>query len=522
MARLTPTSDLSGRPSRDADDGRGVPSSELARVDGGNGRPRVQQATVRWGGPKARVGTGTLPYRAVVTEVAAKYRTELPKPVDPGGTLPVATAADFGIDACDGLVAVHGAGIVSRGLKPAKLFLTRKRSGSIRLKLLDSEVLAATPLAGGERAVTSTHALMGSPVYMAPEQLHSSEKVDARAEIWSLGVLLYELLSGGQTPFDAPTAAEVCRRVLNETPAPLSSFRPDLPLGLEAVVHRCLEKDPSRRFPSASSLAIALAPYASRRGQLCARRMQHPRSLERKRHRQETVNVAAHGALPLPSAPPKRLNGSNEPTLASAAPAGVSSTPRAERIARSDAPVAIPVETGRPSPVRMALPTPRNMIWIAVGLSATIAVLAVAVFVMAMRAPALPTDATPTQAGVANTMPEAIPAPSAATAPMVTASATTAPALPNAPAPMATNAATAPAAGTLVVPAESPASTERVYAPEELPVAGATANAPAPKPVMAAAPAPKPAVAAPAPRPSRATPSRTTPRKTAVTGPDGF
>jgi serine/threonine-protein kinase len=425
--------------------------------------------------------------------------------------LPVTTAADFGIDACDGLVAVHGAGIVSRGLKPAKLFLTRKRSGSIRLKLLDSEVLAATPLAGGERSVTSTHALMGSPVYMAPEQLHSSEKVDARAEIWSLGVLLYELLSGGQTPFEAPTAAEVCRRVLSETPEPLSSLRPDLPLGLEAVVHRCLEKDPSRRFASASSLAIALAPYASRRGQLCARRMQHPRSLERKRNRQDGINVAAHGALPPPSTPPKRLNAPS-----AAIPASASLALRgAEPIARFDdrTPVMRPAETGRPSPVRIALPRPRNMGWIALALSATIAVLAVAVFATAMRAPALPAGATPSHAGVANTMPETAPTPSAATAPTIASPA---------PAPPIPNAATAPTAATLVAPVESPASTERVYAPEELPVAQPAA-VPAPKPAIAA-PAPKPATALPAPKPAaRATPSRTTPRRTpGATGPDGF
>lgn len=511
MPRLTPTSDLSGRPSRDANEGG--PSTELALSNAGSRRPRVQQATVRWGGPKVnRVGTGTLPYRAPATEVAAKYRAELPKPADPGGLLPVATAADFGIDACDGLVAVHGAGIVSRGLKPAKLFLTRKRSGSIRLKLLDSEVLAATPLAGGERSVTSTHALMGSPVYMAPEQLHSSEKVDARAEIWSLGVLLYELLSGGQTPFEAPTAAEVCRRVLSETPEPLSSLRPDLPLGLEAVVHRCLEKDPSRRFASASSLAIALAPYASRRGQLCARRMQHPRSLERKRNRQDGINVAAHGALPPPSTPPKRLNAPSAPTTLASASLALRG---AEPIARFDdrTPAMRPAETGRPSPVRIALPRPRNMGWIALALSATIAVLAVAVFATAMRAPALPADVTPSQAGVANTMPETAPTPSAAMAPTI-ANPAAAPTIPN--------AATAPTAATLVAPVESPASTERVYAPEDLPVAQPTVAVPAPRPALAA-PAPKPATALPAPKPAmRATPSRVTPRRPGAIGPDGF
>jgi hypothetical protein len=198
-------------------------------------------------------------------------------------------------------------------------------------------------------------------------------------------------------------------------------------------------------------------------------------------------------------------------------PAGASLALRGvEPIARFDdrTPVMRPAETGRSSPVRIALPRVRNMGWIALALSATIAVLAVAVFATAMKAPPLPADATPSQGGVANTMPETTPTPSAATAPTI-ANPAAAPVIPN--------TATTPTAATLVAPVESPASTDRVYAAEELPVARPTAAVPAPKPAIVA-PAAKPATALPAPKPApRATPSRTTPRRTpGAIGPDGF
>jgi serine/threonine-protein kinase len=202
---------------------------------------------------------------------------DLEKVVGDPGLLPIATAADFAIQACEGLAEVHAAGIVHRDLKPANLFLTRKRNGSIRMKLLDfgiSKFAAGGPFIGNESPLTSTQALMGSPVYMAPEQMRSSKNVDARADIWSLGVILYELLAGGRSPFQGETLPEVCMRVMRETPEPLTSVRTDVPPGLLAVVGRCLEKDPARRFSSAAALAIALGPFASNDGQRLVRRLQ--------------------------------------------------------------------------------------------------------------------------------------------------------------------------------------------------------------------------------------------------------
>ena len=201
---------------------------------------------------------------------------DLEQVVGDPGPMAVETAVDLAIQACEGLAEVHAAGIVHRDLKPANLFLTRKRNGSIRMKLLDfgiSKFAAGAPIVGRESPQTSTKSLMGSPVYMAPEQMQSSKHVDARADIWSLGVILYELLSGS-SPFQGATLPEVCIRVMRETPERLDTLRSDLPEGLVDVVSRCLEKDPSRRFSSAASVAIALGPYASSDGNRLALRMQ--------------------------------------------------------------------------------------------------------------------------------------------------------------------------------------------------------------------------------------------------------
>jgi eukaryotic-like serine/threonine-protein kinase len=251
---------------------------------------------------------------------------DLEKVVSEPGTLDVPTAVDLTIQACEGLAEVHAAGIVHRDLKPANLFLTRKRNGSIRMKLLDfgiSKFAAGGPFDGHESAVTSTQALMGSPVYMAPEQMRSTKNVDGRADIWSLGVILYELLAGGLSPFQGETLPEVCMRVMRETPAPLEAIRADLPAGLAAVVSRCLEKEPKDRFSSAASLALALAPYASYEGQLLARRMQ----------RRPSNPPRAYPALPPVTAPPRRS--SAPPREPSATPRESSAAPRLARVERA-------------------------------------------------------------------------------------------------------------------------------------------------------------------------------------------
>jgi serine/threonine protein kinase len=177
-------------------------------------------------------------------------------------TLPIGEAIEYAMQACEGLGEVHSAGIVHRDLKPANLFLARRSDGSVRVKLLDFGISKVSALPGGasDGGMTSTQALMGSPLYMAPEQMRSSKAVDARADIWSLGVILYEML-GGRAPFNGDTLPMVCARIMAEAPDPLRELRRDVPAGLEAVVMRCLDKEASRRYQDVAVLAQALAPF---------------------------------------------------------------------------------------------------------------------------------------------------------------------------------------------------------------------------------------------------------------------
>jgi serine/threonine-protein kinase len=157
------------------------------------------------------------------------------------GVLPVPLAVDSIVQACDALEEAHAAGIVHRDLKPSNLFETRRFDGSPLVKVLDFGIAKAPAHAGAE-PLTTTHAIMGSPAYMAPEQLRNTRDVDARADIWALGVTLQELVTGDR----ATTGVARIR-----------------PAGLARVLQRCLREEPAQRYGSARELAEALVPYGS-------------------------------------------------------------------------------------------------------------------------------------------------------------------------------------------------------------------------------------------------------------------
>ncbi len=186
------------------------------------------------------------------------------------GPLPAEQAIEFVLQACEALVEAHGLGIIHRDLKPANLFLTRRADGSPCVKVLDFGISKIDT--GESKGMTATSAVMGSPMYMSPEQMKSSRNVDARTDIWALGVILYELLAG-VPPYDAETVPMLCVKVMQEAPPPLRATRPDLPPALETVILRCHEKDPERRFRTVGELAEALAPFVSGRAQLSAQRV---------------------------------------------------------------------------------------------------------------------------------------------------------------------------------------------------------------------------------------------------------
>lgn len=192
------------------------------------------------------------------------HGSDLDRRVRKGGPLPWPEAVGYVMQACEALVEAHSIGIVHRDLKPSNLFLVELPSGVSTVKVLDFGISKADGLdvpLNDAHALTTTEAVLGSPTFMAPEQLKSAKYVDARADLWSLGLVLHFLVAG-KLPFDATTLGSYLVKILQEPPIPLRSFRPDVPPELEAIVLRCLEKDPDRRFSSAAELRAALAPLA--------------------------------------------------------------------------------------------------------------------------------------------------------------------------------------------------------------------------------------------------------------------
>jgi serine/threonine-protein kinase len=181
------------------------------------------------------------------------------------GPLPITEAVDYVLQACEAIADAHAAGIVHRDLKPANLFGARRPDGSITVKVLDFGISKLTGAGAGALNHTKTTAIMGSPFYMSPEQMESTRGVDIRTDIWGLGVILYELVTG-RTPFEGNALPEVCLRVATQQPPPLRSLRADAPVALELVILRCLEKDRDKRYGNVARLAVALRDLASPRG----------------------------------------------------------------------------------------------------------------------------------------------------------------------------------------------------------------------------------------------------------------
>ncbi len=188
------------------------------------------------------------------------------------GPLGVSEAVTYVLQAIEAIAEAHSLGIVHRDLKPSNLFLTRRADGTPLVKVLDfgiSKINRASAMQ--DAAVTSTSAVLGSPMYMAPEQMIATRDVDGRADVWALGIVLYQLLTG-RAPFDGTTMTELCARILQEPPAPLRASRPDVPPSLDAAVMCCLEKDRVRRFHTVADLAGALAPFGGPEGVASAER----------------------------------------------------------------------------------------------------------------------------------------------------------------------------------------------------------------------------------------------------------
>ncbi len=176
------------------------------------------------------------------------------------GRLPVEDAVGYVLSACEAIAEAHATGIVHRDLKPANLYLAKRPDGRRQLKVLDFGISKLVSEVGETSAsvdLTGTRGTLGSPLYMSPEQLESPRDVDFRADIWALGIILYELLVG-QTPFHGNTLAIVHARILVGKYEAPSRARPELPPEIDDIVGRCLQHSADSRFPTVAHLAIAL------------------------------------------------------------------------------------------------------------------------------------------------------------------------------------------------------------------------------------------------------------------------
>ncbi len=219
---------------------------------------REAQATVRLRSEHiARVmDVGTLPDGAPFMVMEFLDGHDLNQILRHHGSQQPQAVVDLILQACEGMAEAHAMGIVHRDIKPSNFFITRRPDGSTLLKILDFGI-SKTPAELSE--ITGQQTVIGTPTYMAPEQMASAKQTDPRSDIWSIGVVMYQLLAG-RPPFEAETYPQLVLMVSTATPSPLQVA---LPPGLQDIVFRCLEKDPSRRIQSVGDLARMLAPYAS-------------------------------------------------------------------------------------------------------------------------------------------------------------------------------------------------------------------------------------------------------------------
>lgn len=186
--------------------------------------------------------------------------------LDERGPLPEPEAVDYVLQACAGIAEAHQLGVVHRDLKPSNLFVTRRSDGLPLLKVLDFGISKQLTDPGSGQAVatfTNTRTLMGSPNYMSPEQIRDARRVDARADIWAMGIILQELITDAPV-FHGESFPGVCAAIVADPPMPVRTMRPDVSKELEAIIERCLQKDAQKRYQTIGELSAALSPLGSR------------------------------------------------------------------------------------------------------------------------------------------------------------------------------------------------------------------------------------------------------------------
>jgi serine/threonine-protein kinase len=219
---------------------------------------------------------------------------DLQSEMETQGCFGVEVGVEFVLQACLAMSEAHAKGLIHRDLKPANLFRTTGTDGSNLVKVLDFGISKSMTGSGsnGQLSLTRTAAMMGSPLYMSPEQLESARDVDERTDIWSLGVILFELVTGC-VPFTGDSLPQLVRSVLQGKFPAAHELQPGIPEGLSEVIARCLRHDKFERFANVAELASALAPYCTQ-GEAYAERVRRVLQVS-------ALPSAAHTPLQLPA-----------------------------------------------------------------------------------------------------------------------------------------------------------------------------------------------------------------------------
>jgi serine/threonine-protein kinase len=214
----------------------------------------------------------------------------------------VQNAVDYVMQALEAMAHAHAAGIVHRDLKPENLFVALTSDGREVIRVLDFGIAKLSQANRGLDAarLTAERSAIGSPHYMAPEQVRDSSQIDHRADLWALGTILYELVTGVEA-FRGESVGDIFASVLHTAPTPMCALRPDVPAELDAVVARCLTREIDGRFVSVAELAYALAPLASREGSALAERIEQtltrPQRLSDPRLSDPVIGAADSGPI---------------------------------------------------------------------------------------------------------------------------------------------------------------------------------------------------------------------------------
>jgi eukaryotic-like serine/threonine-protein kinase len=312
---------------------------------------------------------GTLPSGAPYMVMEYLEGRDLYRVMRERGALPVAEAVEYVLQACEALALAHARGIVHRDVKPENIFLIEPPEGLPYVKVLDFGISKGALTAGvNHDSIIKTGSLLGTPAYMSPEQIRATAGVDARTDIWALGIVLYEILTA-RAAFTADSVPQMAAAILEQEPESIRKIRVDIPPELAAVIGLCMSKDRNKRPADVAALASLLLPFAPKRARI---------SVERAESVLHRTSSNTSGSRPPVSAPRR-----------SRAPLAIIAAVVAAAIV-----IAIVVLTRKPAPIEVVVPPPPTVTVTVAGPSPPAVTVTVTTTVTA--APAIATTTAPT------------------------------------------------------------------------------------------------------------------------------